>query len=159
MRFDLAVQCLGDYKILSPIREIQKITTQVRDYEQTFLKDRGFAIPDKVAQYSINENLLGTTISGSEIDKWQVPSDASYVLTKPSHLVNQEPKTLSLEFKQGQVIAIDTKEFDTNIVGDDLSDGGVVVDDHAVGLSVLGVVHGLMLTITVAPPYLEVSGF
>lgn len=73
VRFDMAVHCLGDYNILSPIREIQKLTAQVRDHEKQYLLDKGFSVDDKVSQYSINENLLGATISGSEIDLWQAP--------------------------------------------------------------------------------------
>ena len=35
-----------------------------------YLKARGFDVPDHYKKYTINENLLGTTISGSEIDEF-----------------------------------------------------------------------------------------
>jgi len=73
VRFDVAIQSLGDYRILAPIREIQKQHTQVRQYEQAYLEQRGFAVPAKQKAYTINENLLGITMSGGEIDAWQAP--------------------------------------------------------------------------------------
>ncbi|MBP6534122.1 MAG: argininosuccinate synthase, partial [Arenimonas sp.] len=73
VRFDVAIQSLGDYRILAPIREIQKQHTQVRQYEQAYLEQRGFAVPAKQKAYTINENALGITMSGGEIDAWQAP--------------------------------------------------------------------------------------
>jgi argininosuccinate synthase len=73
VRFDVAIQSLGDYRILAPIREIQKQHTQVRQYEQAYLEQRGFAVPAKQKAYTINENVLGITMSGGEIDAWQAP--------------------------------------------------------------------------------------
>jgi argininosuccinate synthase len=106
VRFDMTVQCLGDYHILSPIREIQKQTTAVREYEKQFLLDRGFSVDDKVSQYSINENLLGATISGSEIDQWQQPDDASYVLTTPPSQPNVGVTKIQLQFEKGALTAV-----------------------------------------------------
>ena len=106
VRFDLAVQCLGDYQVLSPIREIQKQHTQVRDYEINYLRELGFEVDDKVSHYSINENLLGATISGSEIDQWQQPDEASYVLTVPPVKVKTQPEQLTFTFEQGKLTAL-----------------------------------------------------
>lgn len=75
VRFDVAIQSLGDYRILAPIREIQKQHTQVRQYEQEYLERRGFAVPAKQKAYTINENVLGITLSGGEIDAWQAPDE------------------------------------------------------------------------------------
>ena len=74
VRFDVAIQSLGDYTILAPIREIQKQHTHVRQYEQEYLEARGFAVPAKQKAYTINENVLGITLSGGEIDQWQAPA-------------------------------------------------------------------------------------
>ena len=74
VRFDLSIHSLGDYEIIAPIREIQKQHTHVRQYEQKYLEQRGFAVPSKQKAYTINENLLGITMSGGEIDLWQAPS-------------------------------------------------------------------------------------
>ena len=63
VRFDLAVKALGDYVIVAPIREIQKEHAEVRTYEQAYLEQRGFQVPAKQKSYTINENLLGVTMS------------------------------------------------------------------------------------------------
>jgi argininosuccinate synthase len=75
VRFDVAIQSIGDYRILAPIREIQKQHTHVRQYEQEYLEQRGFAVPAKQKAYTINENVLGITMSGGEIDAWQAPAE------------------------------------------------------------------------------------
>src|SRR5690606_13739649 len=73
VRFDLAVMSTrsgttGDWTIVAPIREIQKQHAQTRAYEQAYLEQRGFAVNAKQKAYTINENLLGVTLSGGEID-------------------------------------------------------------------------------------------
>ena len=85
VRFDMSIKALGNYEIVSPIREIQAKVSDVRNYEIDFLKGRGHKISSSNSKYSINENLMGVTISGSEIDKWQEPKDQTYVLcNKPN---------------------------------------------------------------------------
>jgi len=121
VRFDLAVQCLGDYEILSPIREIQKLTSEVRDYEKQYLLDKGFEVSDKVSAYSVNENLLGATISGSEIDQWKKPSNESYLITPAKIDTDLASITIKLKFDQGDLIAVDNK-----ILGEDISGAEVM---------------------------------
>ena len=77
VRFDLAVKALGDYEIVAPIREIQKEHTEVRAYEQKYLEERGFGVRAKQKAYTINENLLGLTMSGGEIDRWEAPGEGA----------------------------------------------------------------------------------
>lgn len=120
VRFDLAVHCLGDYNIISPIREIQKDTSEVREYEKQYLLDKGFPVSDIVSSYSINENLLGTTISGSEIDEWRQPSAASYVLTPPPSQTHKQSVLLKFEFTKGTLTALDGKAIDLNFSGSDV---------------------------------------
>ena len=118
VRFDMAVQCLGDYNIISPIREIQKQTNQVREYEKQYLLDKGFSVSDKVSNYSINENLLGATISGSEIDEWLQPDIASYVLTSAPDKIESKTSTISLSFDQGKVVALNDKALCESFTGE-----------------------------------------
>ncbi len=106
VRFDISIKALGNYEILSPIRDIQQQVKDVRNYEIDYLKQKGFETSLEHKKYSINENLLGVTISGSEIDQWQEPQDDTYVLTNHYHYVPQQPLKLTLEFKQGEAIAI-----------------------------------------------------
>jgi hypothetical protein len=75
VRFDLTIKALGDYMIVAPIREIQKEHTQTRAYEQVYLEERGFGVRAKQKSYTINENLLGVTMSGGEIDRWESPGE------------------------------------------------------------------------------------
>ena len=118
VRFDLAVQSLGDYNIITPIREIQKQTSQVRKLEKNYLIDRGFTVSDKVSQYSINENLLGATISGSEIDEWKAPASESFVLTQPLNALENDSTQLKLNFEQGKLVALDGKKVDLDFTGE-----------------------------------------
>ncbi|MET1253563.1 argininosuccinate synthase [Aliikangiella maris] len=120
VRFDLAVQCLGDYNIISPIREIQKQTSQVREFEKQYLIDKGFSVSDKVSSYSINENLLGTTISGSEIDEWQQPGQGSYVFTPaPQNAPQKLPtKLITLQFEQGNLVAVNQQKIADDFTGE-----------------------------------------
>ncbi len=118
VRFDLAVHCLGDFNIISPIREIQKETDEVREYEKQYLLDKGFSVSDKVTSYSINENLLGTTISGSEIDEWQQPDAASYVLTSAPDGTAKKPQLVKLTFNEGELTALNDRGLDDSFTGE-----------------------------------------
>ncbi len=118
VRFDLAVHCLGEFNIISPIREIQSLTSEVREYEMQYLRDRGFAVSDKVSNYSINENLLGITVSGSEIDEWQQPDKASFVLTSPPGKAIHPATKLRMRFENGVLTSIDGKFLGKDFTGE-----------------------------------------
>lgn len=83
LRFDQTVRSLGDYRILAPIRDLQAETRSVRDHEMAVLKNAGFEVRASSAAYSINENLLGVTISGSEIDEFATPGPGTCQWTRP----------------------------------------------------------------------------
>lgn len=120
VRFDLAVQCLGNYEIISPVREIQRLTDEVREYEKNYLVEKGFSYSDKVSAYSVNENLLGSTISGSEIDEWKKPSDESFLLTPASIDTTKTSQLISFEFEQGDLVALDGKKLDESFTGENV---------------------------------------
>ncbi|HEX5960665.1 MAG TPA: argininosuccinate synthase [Rhodanobacteraceae bacterium] len=107
VRFDLAVKALGDYGIVAPIREIQKQHTQTRAYEQAFLQERGFGVRAKQQAYTINENLLGVTLSGGEIDKWQPPGAGARGWCKPRGEWPSEPLQVKLGFFNGEARTLD----------------------------------------------------
>ena len=98
VRFDLSIMAHGDYKIITPIREIQNITQNVRGYEEEYLTNKGFKVSSLHKKYSVNENLMGATISGSEIDVWEEPSKDSFVLCKLPHQYPKQSKSLTLKF-------------------------------------------------------------
>lgn len=107
VRFDLAVKASGDYRIVAPIREIQKEHTQTRAYEQQYLEERGFGVRAKQQQYTINENLLGVTLSGGEIDHWQAPGEEARGWCKARGEWPEAPLQVTLKFIEGEAVAID----------------------------------------------------
>jgi argininosuccinate synthase len=107
VRFDLAVKASGDYQIVAPIREIQKQHTQTRAYEQQYLKDRGFEVRSKQQAYTINENLLGVTLSGGEIDRWQAPGEGARGWCKPRAEWPSEPLRVAIGFERGEAVSLD----------------------------------------------------
>jgi argininosuccinate synthase len=110
IRFDLSIRAHGNYNIITPIREIQNITKNVRGYEEDYLQAKGFKVSSLHKKYSINENLMGATISGSEIDEWEEPSSESFVLCKLPHQYPKKPKTLNIKFLRGKVISVNHKK-------------------------------------------------
>ena len=106
VRFDLAVRALGDYEIVAPIREIQKEHTQVRAYEQQYLEARGFSVRARQMAYTINENLLGLTMSGGEIDRWQAPGEGAAGWCSPRSEWPAEPLRASLRFERGEAVEL-----------------------------------------------------
>jgi argininosuccinate synthase len=107
VRFDLAVKASGDYRIVAPIREIQKEHTQTRAYEQQYLEARGFGVRAKQKAYTINENLLGLTMSGGEIDRWEAPGEGARGWCAPRSAWPAEPLRVTLRFVQGEAVALD----------------------------------------------------
>ena len=109
VRFDLSIQAFGNYKTITPIREIQNNVTDVRGYEQEYLKNKGFKVSTLHTKYSINENLMGATVSGSEIDDWKEPSKESYILCNTPNKYPSKPKKLEIEFSKGEAKKINGK--------------------------------------------------
>ena len=109
VRFDLAVKASGDYQIVAPIREIQKEHTQTRAYEQKYLEERGFGVRAKQKAYTINENLLGLTMSGGEIDRWEAPGEGARGWCAPRSAWPVEPLHVTLKFEHGVAVELDGK--------------------------------------------------
>jgi argininosuccinate synthase len=107
VRFDLTVKALGDYEIVAPIREIQKEHTHTRAYEQAYLEERGFGVRARQKAYTINENLLGLTMSGGEIDKWEAPGEGARGWCAPRAEWPTAPLRVTLRFEKGEAVALD----------------------------------------------------
>lgn len=107
VRFDLAIKASGPYRILAPIREIQKEHEHVRAYEQEYLEARGFAVRSKQKAYTINENLLGLTMSGGEIDRWEAPGEGARGWCAPRAEWPTEPLTVCVGFERGEAVSLD----------------------------------------------------
>ncbi|WP_395377249.1 argininosuccinate synthase domain-containing protein [Marinicella sp. W31] len=100
-RFDQTVHSLGDYTIHAPIRDLQDSVDSVRDHELQVLAQHGIQMSQAHQKYSINENMLGVTISGSGIDDFAAPEHDSYVLTQPASAWPKQPLSLSIGFESG----------------------------------------------------------
>jgi argininosuccinate synthase len=107
VRFDLTIKALGDYVIVAPIREIQKEHTHTRAYEQDYLEQRGFGVRAKQKSYTINENLLGVTMSGGEIDKWEAPGEGARGWCAARAEWPTAPLRATVGFVNGEAVSLD----------------------------------------------------
>ncbi len=107
VRFDLTVKALGDFEIIAPIREIQKEHTAVRAYEQAYLQQRGFEVRAKQQAYTINENLLGVTLSGGEVDRWEAPGEDARGWCLPRGEWPSDPLRIKVGFVNGEARTLD----------------------------------------------------
>lgn len=116
VRFDLAVKAQGSTAIVAPIREIQKEHTAVRAYEQAYLEARGFGVRAKQQAYTINENLLGLTMSGGEIDAWQAPGEGARGWCKPRAEWPTQALRVAIGFEHGEAVSIDGERVEGHVL-------------------------------------------
>ncbi len=108
VRFDLALRSLTALPVIAPIRELQSRTDSPRDYEIKILESAGFTVEPEVSRYSINENLLGVTMSGTEIDLFEAPDVGQTCrMTRPRAAWPTEPFAVTLRFDKGALTSID----------------------------------------------------
>jgi argininosuccinate synthase len=106
VRFDMVFQSmLPKAVILTPIRDL----TLSREQEIEFLKQEGIEMNFEKAQYSINKGLWGTSVGGRETlnSKDYLPESAW-----PTQVTASGTRKLSLEFEQGELVAVDGQRFD-----------------------------------------------
>lgn len=103
VRIDVTVMSLvPELKIIAPIRELG----MRRQQEIEYLEKKGFKVKSETKKYTINENVFGRTISGSEIDENKAPSEEIWVMTK---VQKKEPERVKISFKKGVPTAINGK--------------------------------------------------
>ncbi len=107
VRFDQSIGCLTDLPIVAPVREIQGLCDEPRVYEMEALRMLGFETPEDVKRYTMNENLLGVTVSGSEIDGFGAPSDETYRLTAPADKLPGGAMRVRIGFERGEAVSLD----------------------------------------------------
>jgi len=107
LRFDQSVRSLGDYVIHAPIRELQRETRNVRAHELELMDKAGVEVPQSASRYSINENLLGVTLSGQEIDEFGVPGEDTRVWCKPREAWPAGKLELTIGFQAGRAVSLD----------------------------------------------------
>lgn len=106
-RFDQTFRCLTGLPVLAPIREIQAETDEPRRHEMEYLEQRGFSVAQDAKRYTINENVLGVTVSGSEIDQLGAPGEESRKITKPRAEWPAETLRVSIGFERGVPVSLD----------------------------------------------------
>ena len=109
LRFDQTVRSLGDYEIHAPIRDLQSQVQAVRDYELEQMAKAGIPVEESASRYSINANLLGTTISGSEIDEFLPPADDAWTRTACRAGWPAGKLEIRVGFEQGEAVSLDGK--------------------------------------------------
>lgn len=103
IRFDVALMTIApELEIITPIRE----TGGDRKKEQQYLNEKGFLIDKMSKKYTINQNILGITYSGAEIDKVKEPDEAMFLWTKTK---KTKPEYISLIFSKGIPISLNGK--------------------------------------------------
>jgi len=107
LRFDQTVRSLGDYVIHAPVRDLQKTVKDIRAHEKSLLEAAGHAAPGRSGLYSINENLLGVTTSGSEIDRFEAPGPETWTLCRPRAEWPQDPLEVVIGFEGGVAVSLD----------------------------------------------------
>ena len=90
--------------IIAPIKELN--ITRAKEIE--YLEERGFQVDKELKKYSINENIFGITVSGTEIDQNKEPDEFAYTLTKRDPSKTEE--YLKLEFEKGLPVKLNGKE-------------------------------------------------
>ncbi len=112
VRLDLSIRALTDLPILAPIREIQGRTDTPRAFEIDVLQQRGFSVPADVKRYTINENLLGVTISGGEIDDFKAPASDAWKWTAAPGDRPARPEQFTITFDGGAPAALNGETLD-----------------------------------------------
>ena len=107
VRFEASLLTLNpNANIIAPIKELN--ITRAKEIE--YLETRGFEVDKDVKKYSINENIFGITVSGTEIDQNKEPDSFAYTLTR-----RDESKTmeyLEIEFEKGLPIKLNGLEIE-----------------------------------------------
>ena len=106
VRFDMIFNIfIPEVKILTPIRDL-KLS---REAEIKYLKEHGVEMNFEKAKYSINKGIWGTSVGGKETltSHEGLPDDAW-----PTQLSKEGSEKVTLEFKQGELIAVNDETFD-----------------------------------------------
>jgi argininosuccinate synthase len=137
VRFDLIFQILcPGIEIITPIREL----SLSREEEISFLKNHGYEMDFEKAQYSINKGLWGTSVGGKETltSKYNLPEEAF-----PSQVVKTKPTDLEIEFKNGEIFAVNGQEFSNPVLAiqkvEELSKVYGIGRDIHVGDTIVGI--------------------
>ncbi|MBL7078410.1 argininosuccinate synthase [Candidatus Shapirobacteria bacterium] len=103
IRFDVALMTIAPgLKIITPIREMGGD----RKKEQRYLANKGFLIDKVSKKYTVNQNILGMTYSGAQIDKVKEPDETMFIWTKAK---KTKQRYISIVFSKGIPISLNGK--------------------------------------------------
>ncbi len=96
VRFDGTFLTLNSrIEVITPIKELG-IT---RKQEMEYLEQRGIAVDHIYTKYSVNQNIFGVTVSGTEVDENKEPDESAYQLTKKE--AGAAGEYVTIEFCEG----------------------------------------------------------
>lgn len=109
IRFDLTFDVLAPgIEIITPTRDM----VLTREYEINYLREHGFVADFIKMEYSINKGLWGTSIGGKEtLQSDQTLPESAY----PSQVSTTDNQTLKLEFKEGELHAVNGEVFSDKV--------------------------------------------
>ncbi len=109
IRFDLTFDVLAPgIEIITPTRDM----VLTREYEINYLREHGFVADFVKMEYSINKGLWGTSIGGKEtLQSDQTLPESAY----PSQVSTTDNQTLKLEFKEGELHAVNGEVFSDKV--------------------------------------------
>ncbi len=109
IRFDLTFDVLAPgIEIITPTRDM----ALTREYEINYLKEHGYVADFIKLEYSYNEGLWGTSICGKEtLHSEQGLPESAFL----KHVEKKEEETLKLEFKKGELYAVNGEVFEDKI--------------------------------------------
>lgn len=105
VRFEVALRTINPgLAVLAPVRD----ESFVRSEQVAYLEDKGFPVPGKSSDYSINRGLWGVSIGGKEtLDSFgSLPEDA-WVLSPGALDTPRTPETHTIEFDRGIPVSLD----------------------------------------------------
>lgn len=131
IRFDVAIRSIApDIEIMTPIRD-QAIG---RAEEVAWLAERGIRVEQKVATYSINSGMWGTTIGGGEIhDAWKPIPDSAYPTVVAADQSPEAGAEATIAFERGVPVSLDGERMDGPALVARLTEMGAM---HGVGRGV-----------------------
>lgn len=109
IRFDRTFDVLAPgIEIITPTRDM----VLTREYEINYLREHGFVADFVKMEYSINKGLWGTSIGGKEtLQSDQTLPESAY----PSQVSTTDNQTLKLEFKEGELHAVNGEVFSDKV--------------------------------------------
>lgn len=129
VRFDVALRNgMDNVEIITPIRD-EGFT---REDTTAYLAERGFEVPVKTTDYSINDGIWGTSIGGTEtLTSDQALPFEAFPNLKPPHELDDEPEELTIDFAHGLPVAVNGHQMDTSALLEALREFGKY---HGIGL-------------------------